>query len=63
MWCSKSVTVYTGVLALGEAGVFVFKHKYREGGLEICSVNIYMVVGGRTFRQDCNAFEGFGEIG
>jgi hypothetical protein len=31
--------------------------------LEICTVNIYMVVGGRTFRQDCNDFEGFGEMG
>jgi hypothetical protein len=31
--------------------------------LEMCTVNIYMVVGGRTFRQDCNDFEGFGEMG
>jgi hypothetical protein len=31
--------------------------------LEICTVNIYMVVGGRSFRQDFNDFEGFGEMG
>jgi hypothetical protein len=31
--------------------------------LGICTVNIDMVVGGRTFRQDCNDFEGFGEMG
>jgi hypothetical protein len=31
--------------------------------LEICTVNIYMVVGDRTFKQDCNYFEGFGEMG
>jgi hypothetical protein len=31
--------------------------------LEICTVNIYMVLGGHTFRQDCNDFEGFGEMG
>jgi hypothetical protein len=30
---------------------------------EKCTVNIYMVVGGRTCRQDCNDFEGFGEMG
>jgi hypothetical protein len=31
--------------------------------LEICTVNIYMVVDGHTLKQDCNDFEGFGEIG
>jgi hypothetical protein len=31
--------------------------------LEICTVNIYIVVCGRTFRQDCNDFEGFGKMG
>jgi hypothetical protein len=29
----------------------------------ICTVNIYMVVVGFTFRQYCNDFEGFGEMG
>jgi hypothetical protein len=31
--------------------------------LEICTVTIYMIVGGRTSRQDCNDFEGFVEMG
>jgi hypothetical protein len=31
--------------------------------LEICTVNMFMVVGGRTFRQDCNDFERFEEMG
>jgi hypothetical protein len=31
--------------------------------LEICTVNMYMLVGGLTFRQDCNDFAGFGEMG
>jgi hypothetical protein len=31
--------------------------------LEICNVNICMVGEGRTFKQDCNDFEGFGEMG
>jgi hypothetical protein len=28
--------------------------------LQICTVTIYMVVGGRNFRQHCNDIEGFG---
>jgi hypothetical protein len=31
--------------------------------LEMCIVNTYIVLGGRNFRQDCNDFEGFGEMG
>jgi hypothetical protein len=27
------------------------------------TANIYMMVGGRTFRQDLNDFEGFGVMG
>jgi hypothetical protein len=34
-----------------------------QATLDVCTVNIYIVVGKRTFRQDCNDFEGFGKMG
>jgi hypothetical protein len=53
--------MYYCIAAMGiEEGPVIFQMTATT--LEIFTVYIHIVVGGRTFRQECNYFEGFGEM-